>query len=54
MPHQYELITPSPDLPPGFDPRTHRILAKHWFGVTALPRQVGAAEIETVEIDEAA
>ena len=42
--HQYELIAPSLDLPPGFDPLTHRILAKHWFGVEGV--EIGVPNFE--------
>ena len=48
------LTNPSPDLPSGFDPRRCPIIAAHFFGLIALPRQDGAGDLEVVDIDEAA
>ena len=44
----------APTLPPGFDPRARPILAKHWFGVIALPVPNGSDEIRAAEENEAA
>ena len=40
-------------LQPGFDPQAYPILARHWFVVAVLPRDDGAGQIDTAEIETA-
>ena len=55
MPPNDDLIGFSTDiLPDDFDPCTHPILARHFFGVAVLPRLDDAGELEAADVGEAA
>lgn len=52
-PHD-DLIEPTPGLPLNFDPGAYPVLAKHWFGLTVLPRPANTSAREAADVRRAA